>query len=79
MILLCSCDTVPLLGRKEMSPEQTLVDLIILCSCDTVPVLGRKEMSPEQTLVEFISTSAAFHGVKSQSLRSLEWDLLKVG
>jgi hypothetical protein len=35
-------------------------------------------MSPEQTLVEFISTSASFHGVKSQSLRSLEWDLLKV-
>lgn len=42
------------------------------------PVLGRKEMSPEQTLVEFISTSASFHGVKSQNLRSLEWDLLKV-
>jgi hypothetical protein len=40
---------------------------------------GRKEMSPEQTLVEFISTSAAFHGVKTQALRSLEWDLLKVG
>jgi len=29
-------------------------------------------------LVEFISTSAAFHGVKRQPLRTLEWDLLKV-
>jgi len=42
------------------------------------PVLGRKEMSPEQTLVEFISTSAAYHGVKRQQMRTLEWDLLKV-
>ena len=28
--------------------------------------------------MEFISTSASFHGVKKQALRSLEWDLLKV-
>ena len=28
--------------------------------------------------MEFISTSAAFHEVKKQPLRSLEWDLLKV-
>jgi len=42
------------------------------------PVLGKKEMSPEQSLVEFISTSAAFHQVKKQQLRTLEWDLLKV-
>jgi len=39
---------------------------------------GKDGLSPEQTLVEFISTSAAFHGVKKQPLRSLEWDLLKV-
>jgi len=42
------------------------------------PVLGKKEMSPEQTLIEFISTSAAFHGVKKQTLQTLEGDLLKV-
>jgi len=42
------------------------------------PVLGRKEMTPEQTLVEFISTSAAYHGVKKQQMKTLEWDLLKV-
>jgi len=43
------------------------------------PVLGKKEMmSPEQTLIEFISTSAGLHGVTQISLRSLEWDLLKV-
>jgi len=42
------------------------------------PVLGKKEMSPEQTLIEFISTSAAFHGVKKQTLQTLEADLLKV-
>jgi len=43
------------------------------------PVLGKKEMmSPEQTLIEFISTSAALHGVQQITLRSLEWDLLKV-
>jgi len=39
---------------------------------------GKGSLSPEQTLVEFISTSAAFHGVKKQPLRTLEWDLLKV-
>jgi len=39
---------------------------------------GKKEMTPEQTLIEFISTSAGLHGVQKQSLRSLEWDLLKV-
>jgi len=39
---------------------------------------GKGTLTPEQTLVEFISTSAAFHGVKKQPLRSLEWDLLKV-
>jgi len=39
---------------------------------------GKGSLSPEQTLVEFISTSAAFHEVKKQPLRSLEWDLLKV-
>jgi len=42
------------------------------------PVLGNKAMSPEQTLIEFISTSAGLHGVSKQSLRSLEWDILKV-
>lgn len=42
------------------------------------PVLGKKEMSPEQTLIEFISSSAAFHGVKKQQLQTLEGDLLKV-
>ena len=40
---------------------------------------GKGALTPEQTLVEFISTSAAFHEVKKQPLRSLEWDLLKVG
>ena len=40
---------------------------------------GKGALSPEHTLVEFISTSAAFHEVKKQPLRSLEWDLLKVG
>jgi len=39
---------------------------------------GKNGFTPEQSLVEFISTSAAFHGVKKQALRSLEWDLLKV-
>ena len=39
---------------------------------------GKGALSPEHTLVEFISTSAAFHEVKKQPLRSLEWDLLKV-
>jgi len=39
---------------------------------------GKGSLTPEQTLVEFISTSASFHGVKKQALRSLEWDLLKV-
>merc|ERR1719317_990983 len=39
---------------------------------------GKGTLTPEQTLVEFISTSAAFHGVKKQPLRSLEWDLQKV-
>jgi len=39
---------------------------------------GKGALTPEQTLVEFISTSAAFHEVKKQPLRSLEWDLLKV-
>ncbi|CAB4062573.1 unnamed protein product [Lepeophtheirus salmonis] len=36
------------------------------------------EMSPETTLIEFISSSAAFHGVKKQNMRQLEWDILKV-
>ena len=39
---------------------------------------GKTSLSPELTLVEFISTSAAFHGVTSQLLTSLEEDLLKV-
>ena len=39
---------------------------------------GKGALTPEQPLVEFISTSAAFHEVKKQPLRSLEWDLLKV-
>jgi len=39
---------------------------------------GKGALSPEQTLVEFISTSASFHGVKKQPLRTLEFDLLKV-
>jgi len=39
---------------------------------------GKGALTPEQTLVEFISTSAAFHGIKKQPLRTLEWDLLKV-
>jgi len=42
------------------------------------PVLGIKEMTPEQTLIEFISTSASLHGVTRQSIRQLEWDILKV-
>jgi len=42
------------------------------------PFPGQKEMTPEQTLIEFISTSAALHGVQKESLRSLEWDILKV-
>ena len=40
--------------------------------------LGIKEMTPEQTLIEFICTSASLHGVKRQSIRQLEWDILKV-
>jgi len=36
------------------------------------------EMTPEETLVEFISTSAAYHGVRKQDMKSLEWDLLEV-
>ncbi len=40
--------------------------------------LKYQEMSPEVTLVEFISTSAAFHGVKRQNIKQLEWDILKV-
>ena len=39
---------------------------------------GKAWLTPEQTLVEFISTSAAYHGVLQQPLRSLEWELLKV-
>jgi len=39
---------------------------------------GKNGFTPEQSLIEFISTSAAFHGVKKQALRNLEWDLLKV-
>ena len=39
---------------------------------------GKTSLSPELTLVEFISTSAAFHGVTSQLLASLEEELLKV-
>ena len=39
---------------------------------------GIKEMTPEQTLIEFISTSASLHGVTRQSIRQLEWDILKV-
>ena len=39
---------------------------------------GKGGLTPEQSLVEFISTSASFHGVKKQTLRTLEWDLLKV-
>jgi len=39
---------------------------------------GKGSLTPEQTLVEFVSTSASFHGVKKQPLRTLEWDLLKV-
>jgi len=39
---------------------------------------GKTSLSPELTLVEFISTSAAFHGVTSQLLTSLEEELLKV-
>jgi len=39
---------------------------------------GKTNLSPELTLVEFISTSAAFHGVTSQLLTSLEEELLKV-
>lgn len=44
------------------------------------PQFGLKysEMSPEATLVEFISTSAAYHGVKRQSIKDLEFDILKV-
>ena len=37
-----------------------------------------QEMTPEKTLIEFISTSAAFHGVKTQTIVELENDLMKV-
>ena len=40
---------------------------------------GKAGPAPERTLVKFISTSAAFHGVKKQPLHSLESDLLEVG
>jgi len=43
-----------------------------------LPPVKYQEMSPEVTLVEFISTSAAFHGVKNQNIKQLEWDILKV-
>ena len=36
------------------------------------------DMNPEMALVEFISPSASFHGVKKQSIKQLEWDILKV-
>jgi len=42
------------------------------------PVLGIKELTPEQTLIEFICTSASLHKVRRQSIRQLEWDILKV-
>jgi len=42
------------------------------------PVLGIKEMTPEQTLIEFICTSASLHVVQRQTIRQLEWDILKV-
>ena len=35
-------------------------------------------MTPEQTLIEFMSTSASLHGVQRQTIRQLEWDILKV-
>lgn len=37
-----------------------------------------QEMSPQVSLVEFIVTSASFHGVKRQSLQSLEDELFRV-
>ena len=40
--------------------------------------LKYQEMSPEVTLVEFISTSASFHMVKTQSIKELDLDILKV-
>ena len=40
--------------------------------------IGKESPAPERTLVQFISTSAAFHGMKKQPLRSLESDLRKV-
>ncbi len=43
-----------------------------------MPPMKYQEMSPEVTLVEFISTSAAYHGVKRQNIKQLEWDILKV-
>lgn len=52
------------------SPAQT--------SSSGLPPVKYQEMSPEVTLVEFISTSAAFHGVKKQNIKQLEWDILKV-
>ena len=39
---------------------------------------GKAGLGPELTLVEFVSTSAAFHGVTSQPLATLEAELLKV-
>ena len=39
---------------------------------------GPASLAPEQTLAEFISTSAAYHGVLEQPLRTLEAELLKV-
>ncbi len=44
----------------------------------SLPPVKYQEMSPEVTLVEFISTSAAFHGIKKQNMKELEWDILKV-
>ena len=48
------------------------------CSSPGEVYIGKASPAPERTLVQFISTSAAFHGVKKQPLRSLESDLLKV-
>ena len=64
----------PVLGE----PSKVLPFCLIFIKGFTGEIFsGKGALSPEQTLVEFISTSAAFHEVKKQPLRSLEWDLLK--
>lgn len=66
---------VPIQGYPRFSPSWEI--------CPTAAKTYKsfpksQEIAPDLTLAEFISTSAAFHGVKKQGIRALEWDLLKV-